>query len=220
MPAGDCLRAARQTSATGHVSGSGPIGRSSIGGPGSRGDRPRYHRDAESLARQRAHRGHLGTDERVARLELARRHRAFQPAPQGGVVAVGDQVRAGELLERDARALAPLVPDREGDDELVLPQERGGELVAERVGIERREAAVELVRAQGGEQIVLRALDHVDRHARVGAAEVREHSEEVVGARRVDAADAQLALDEAADLLELGCAGRRPRRARAARSRG
>ena len=44
----------------------------------------------------------------------------------------------------------------------------------------------------------------MDRDAGVRGAEVGEHAEEVVGAGRVDAADPQLAAQQAGELLELG----------------
>jgi hypothetical protein len=95
------------------------------------------------------------------------------------------------------------VAQRQRDDELLLPQQRGGELVAERVGIERRERAVELVRAQRLEDAVLGVLDHVHRDLGMGRPEVGEHAEDVVRAGRVDAADAQLAAQQAGHLLQL-----------------
>jgi len=42
--------------------------------------------------------------------------------------------------------------ERERDDDLLLPEERGRELVAQRVGVERGERAVELVGAQRAER--------------------------------------------------------------------
>src|SRR3954469_24201805 len=84
------------------------------------------------------------------------------------------------------------------------PEQGRGELVAERVRVQRGERAVEVVRAQRLEDAVLRVLDHVDRDARMLRAEVGEHAEQVVRPRRIDAADPQLAAQEAGELLELG----------------
>ena len=101
-------------------------------------------------------------------------------------------------------ARAEGVAGRQRDDDLLLPEQRGGELVAEGVRVQGGERAVELVGLERGEDAVLGVLDHVDRDARVRRAEVGEHAEQVVRAGRVDAADPQLAAQQAGELLELG----------------
>jgi hypothetical protein len=96
------------------------------------------------------------------------------------------------------------VAGRRGDDELLLPQQGGGKLVADRVRVHRGERAVDLVRAEHGEHLLLRVLDHVHGHARVLGAELREHAEQVVAAERPDAADPDRALEQPGQALELG----------------
>jgi len=95
------------------------------------------------------------------------------------------------------------VVDRQRDDELLLEDEARGEVLAQRVGVDRRERGVQLVGAQPLQQLVLGALDHVDRDARVARVEVGDDVGEVVQARRVHAAELELAAQQAAQLLEL-----------------
>ena len=96
-----------------------------------------------------------------------------------------------------------LVPDRQRADELLLGEQRRGELVAEGVGVDRGEDRVELVRADLREQLLLRALDEVDRDARVLVVEVGDDRVEVVQAGRPHAAEAQVAAQQAGHLVEL-----------------
>src|SRR4051812_20173200 len=63
------------------------------------GNGARHDRDAEALARQTADGRHLGTDERVARLEAALGHRPLEAPAERGVLAIGDQILGRELLE-------------------------------------------------------------------------------------------------------------------------
>ena len=87
--------------------------------------------------------------------------------------------------------------------ELLLEDEARGEVLAQRVGVDGREGRVELVGAQPLEQLVLRALDHVDRNAGMARVEVGDDVGEVVQPRRVHAAELQLSAQQAAQLLEL-----------------
>lgn len=95
------------------------------------------------------------------------------------------------------------VTHRQGAHELLLRQQRRGELVAEGVGIDRREDRVELVGADLREHVLLRALDEVDRDARVLVVEVGDDGVEVIQAGRPHAAEAQVPAQQPGDLVEL-----------------
>ena len=101
------------------------------------------------------------------------------------------------------RLRGELVPDRHRADELLLGQQRRRELVAERVRIHGGEDRVELVGADLREQLLLRALDEVDRDAGVLGVEVRDDRVEVVEAGRPHAAEPQVAAQQAGHLVEL-----------------
>ena len=49
------------------------------------------------------------------------RHGPLQPPPEGGVVAVGDQVLGRQLLQRHPRARAEAMAEWQRDDDLLLP---------------------------------------------------------------------------------------------------
>ena len=109
---------------------------------------------------------------------------------------------------------------RQRHDELLLPEQRRGELLAERVGVDRREGAVELVGAQPREQLVLRVLDHVDRDAGVAGAEVGEHRRRGRTARSGTCRRCAARRAAGRSAPPARTAGRRPRAARGGRSRG
>jgi hypothetical protein len=96
-----------------------------------------------------------------------------------------------------------LVADGQRADELLLGQQRCGELVAEGVGIDGREDRVELVPADLREQLLPGALDEVDRHAGMLGVEDGDDRVEVVEAGRPHAAEAQVAPQQAGHLVEL-----------------
>ena len=95
------------------------------------------------------------------------------------------------------------VPHGRGHHELLLPEQGGGELVTQGVGVDGRERAVELVVAEHCEDALLGVLDHVDGHVRVLGAELRQHAEEVVRAGRIHAPDPQRAAQQPCQLVEL-----------------
>ena len=101
------------------------------------------------------------------------------------------------------RSRGERVADRQRDDQLVLPEQVGDELIAQRVRIVRDERALEIVRAQRVQRVFLGVLDHMDRDAGVCGAELRQHREQVVRTGRVHAADPDLPAQQPGDVLEL-----------------
>ena len=127
----------------------------------------------------------------------------LEAAPERGVLAIGDEVLGGDLLYGHVRTGHQWVPHGRGHHELLLPEQGGGELVTQGVGVDGRERAVELVVAEHCEDALLGVLDHVDGHVRVLGAELRQHAEEVVRAGRIHAPDPQRAAQQPCQLVEL-----------------